>query len=115
MEISESRYDRVLLTVIDTPGLDFGEGRELSVERQVTNIIRYIDQQYADTMIEVRRFAYVWMVGGFLMYRRRAKSFGRVKETNIFTCRSHAHRPYLVHLSDRARTDAYSWSIPHPS
>ena len=53
VEISESRYDRVLLTVIDTPGLDFSEGRELSVERQVTKIIRYIDQQYADTMIEV--------------------------------------------------------------
>ncbi|KAL4080748.1 Septin-domain-containing protein [Scleroderma citrinum] len=52
VEISESRYDRVLLTVIDTPGLDFSEGRELSVERQVTHIIRYIDQQYADTMIE---------------------------------------------------------------
>ncbi|KAG1715725.1 hypothetical protein ID866_1441 [Astraeus odoratus] len=52
VEICESRYDRVLLTVIDTPGLDFSEGRELSVERQVTNIIKYIDQQYADTMIE---------------------------------------------------------------
>ncbi|KAI6114344.1 Septin-domain-containing protein [Pisolithus sp. B1] len=52
VEISESRYDKVLLTVIDTPGLDFSEGKELSVERQVTSIIKYIDQQYADTMIE---------------------------------------------------------------
>ncbi|KAI6042688.1 Septin-domain-containing protein [Pisolithus marmoratus] len=52
VEISESRYDKVLLTVIDTPGLDFSQGRELIVERQVTSIIKYIDQQYADTMIE---------------------------------------------------------------
>ncbi|KAI6030866.1 Septin-domain-containing protein [Pisolithus orientalis] len=52
IETSESRYERVLLTVIDTPGLDFSEGKELGVERQVTSIIKYIDQQYADTMIE---------------------------------------------------------------
>ena len=38
VEISESRYDQVLLTVINTPGLDFSEGRELSVERQVTKL-----------------------------------------------------------------------------
>jgi len=112
VEISESRYDRVLLTVIDTPGLDFSEGRELSVGRQVTNIIRYIDQQYADTMIEVRPFVCVWIVGGVLMYRRKAKSFGRVKEINTFTCKSCAHHPCQ---SDRVCTDAYSWSIPHLS
>ncbi|KAH7922949.1 hypothetical protein BV22DRAFT_1069573 [Leucogyrophana mollusca] len=52
VEICESRYDRVLLTVIDTPGLDFSEGRELRVERQVTGIIKYLDAQYADTMNE---------------------------------------------------------------
>ncbi|OAX42842.1 hypothetical protein K503DRAFT_766361 [Rhizopogon vinicolor AM-OR11-026] len=52
VEIHESRYDRVLLTVIDTPGLDFGDGRELRVERQVSGIIKYLDAQYADTMNE---------------------------------------------------------------
>lgn len=53
VEICESRYDRVLLTVIDSPGLDFSPGKELSVERQVTGIIKYIDEQYAATMNEV--------------------------------------------------------------
>lgn len=53
IEIRESRYDRILLTVIDTPGLEFVPGKELSVERQVTDIIKYIDEQYAATMNEV--------------------------------------------------------------
>ena len=39
VEISESRYDQVLLTVINTPGLDVSKGRELSVEHQVTKTI----------------------------------------------------------------------------
>jgi len=52
VEICESRFDRVLFSVIDTPGLDFIEGRELKLERQVSNIIKYIDAQYADTMGE---------------------------------------------------------------
>ncbi|KIJ62638.1 hypothetical protein HYDPIDRAFT_94001 [Hydnomerulius pinastri MD-312] len=52
VEICESRYDRVSLTVIDTPGLDFGLGQELSVEHQVTSMIKYLDKQYADTMNE---------------------------------------------------------------
>lgn len=52
VEICESRFDRVLFSVIDTPGLDFIEGRELKLERQVNNIIKYIDAQYADTMNE---------------------------------------------------------------
>lgn len=55
IEICESRYDRVLLTVIDTPGLEFTTGKELDVEHQVTNIIKYIDEQYAATMNEVRK------------------------------------------------------------
>lgn len=53
IEISESRYDRVLFSVIDTPGLDFQEGKELKLERQVASIVKYIDSQYADTMNEV--------------------------------------------------------------
>lgn len=52
VEICESRYDRVLLTVIDTPGLDFSGGHELQVERQVSEMIKYLDAQYADTMSE---------------------------------------------------------------
>jgi len=53
VEICESRYDRVLLTVVDTPGLDFHENRELSLEWQVSSILKYVDQQYADTLSEV--------------------------------------------------------------
>ncbi|TDL23318.1 hypothetical protein BD410DRAFT_747416 [Rickenella mellea] len=52
IEISESRFDRILLTVIDTPGLDFSEGRELKLERQVSSLVKYIDRQYAETMGE---------------------------------------------------------------
>ncbi|KAF8272252.1 hypothetical protein EI94DRAFT_1796383 [Lactarius quietus] len=47
-----SRFDRVLLSVIDTPGLDFQEGRELKLERQVSGIMKYLDGLYADTMSE---------------------------------------------------------------
>jgi hypothetical protein len=57
VEICESRFDRVLLSVIDTPGLDFLEGRELKLERQVNGIIKYVDAQYADTMSEVSFFS----------------------------------------------------------
>jgi septin family protein len=53
VEICESRFDRVLFSVIDTPGLDFLESRELKLERQVSSIIKYLDTQYADTMSEV--------------------------------------------------------------
>lgn len=53
VEICESRFERLLFSVIDTPGLDFVEGRELKLERQVSSIIKYIDNQYADTMNEV--------------------------------------------------------------
>ncbi|KAG6884955.1 hypothetical protein C0993_007070 [Termitomyces sp. T159_Od127] len=52
IEICESRFDRVLLSVIDTPGLDFTEGKELKLERQVNSVIKYVDAQYADTLNE---------------------------------------------------------------
>ncbi|PPR04093.1 hypothetical protein CVT24_010666 [Panaeolus cyanescens] len=52
VEICESRFDRVLFSVIDTPGLDFQEGRELKLERQVNTVLKYVDAQYADTMSE---------------------------------------------------------------
>lgn len=58
VEICESRFDRVLFSVIDTPGLDFQEGRELVLERQLGRVVRYLDQQYADTMSEVRCFIF---------------------------------------------------------
>lgn len=35
VEITEGRYDRILLTLIDTPGLRFGDGEELALERSV--------------------------------------------------------------------------------
>ena len=54
VEVCESRYDRVLLTVVDTPGLDFRESRALNLEWQVSSILKYVDQQYADTLSEVR-------------------------------------------------------------
>ena len=53
IEICESRFDRMLFSVIDTPGLDFQEGKELKLERQIGSIVKYIDSQYADTMNEV--------------------------------------------------------------
>lgn len=52
MEICESRYDRILLSVIDTPGLDFQESHELRLERQVTAIVKYLDAQFTDTLNE---------------------------------------------------------------
>jgi septin family protein len=54
VEICESRFDRLLFSIIDTPGLDFVDGHELKLERQVNDIIKYLDAQYADTMSEVR-------------------------------------------------------------
>lgn len=54
VEICESRFDRILLSVIDTPGLNMQEGNELRLERQVSGIMKYLDLQYADTMDEVR-------------------------------------------------------------
>lgn len=51
IEICESKYDRLLLSVIDTPGLDFQD--ELSLERQVSSLVKYMDAQFADTLNEV--------------------------------------------------------------
>ncbi|KIO33464.1 hypothetical protein M407DRAFT_192336 [Tulasnella calospora MUT 4182] len=52
IEVCEERHDRIHLTVIDTAGLDFEEGRELELERSVQSMMRYIDTQYAETMGE---------------------------------------------------------------
>ncbi len=51
IEICESKYDRLLFTVIDTPGLDFHD--ELRLEHQVSAIVRHMDEQFADTLREV--------------------------------------------------------------
>ena len=88
VEICESRFDRVLFSVIDTPGLDFQEGRELKLERQVTSIIKYVDAQYADTMTEVRAFFNVSTLTRPNRFSRSPRSSDRAKETNIFICES---------------------------
>lgn len=53
VEICESKYDRLLFSVIDTPGLDFREGHELKLDRQVSSIVKYLDSQFSDTLNEV--------------------------------------------------------------
>ncbi|KAG8918730.1 hypothetical protein FRC02_002141 [Tulasnella sp. 418] len=52
VEVCEERYDRMLLTVIDTVGFDYGVGRELELERGVAGVMRYLDSKFADTMGE---------------------------------------------------------------
>ncbi|KAI0036458.1 hypothetical protein K488DRAFT_41108 [Vararia minispora EC-137] len=52
VEIAESRFERVLLSVTDTPGLDLRLGRELTLERQVSGLVRRLDDAFADTMSE---------------------------------------------------------------
>ncbi|KAF8578550.1 hypothetical protein K439DRAFT_1638699 [Ramaria rubella] len=44
--------DRINLTCIDTPGLDFSEGKEFALDRAVSSVVRYVDQQFAETMGE---------------------------------------------------------------
>ncbi|KAG8976503.1 hypothetical protein FRB90_009173, partial [Tulasnella sp. 427] len=52
VEVCEERHDRIHLTVIDTVGFDFEEGRELELERGIQSVMKYIDTQYAETMGE---------------------------------------------------------------
>jgi septin family protein len=52
VELAESASDRLLLSVIDTPGFDFRPGRELQLERQVSGIMKYVNDLYAETMGE---------------------------------------------------------------
>ena len=53
VEVCEERHERVQLTVIDTVGFVFQEGRELELERGVQSVVKYLDAQYAETMGEV--------------------------------------------------------------
>ena len=88
MEVCESRYDRVLLTVVDTPGLDFHESRELNLEWQVSSILKYVDQQYADTLSEVSTNTpppRVICASSHLLSRKQ-KLFDNPKGINTFTC-----------------------------
>ena len=88
MEICESRYDRVLLTVVDTPGLDFHESRELNLEWQVSSILKYVDQQYADTLSEVSTNASDMPVcASSYPSIRKQKLFDNPKGINTFTCK----------------------------
>jgi septin family protein len=87
VEICESRYDRVLFSVIDTPGLDFADGRELKLERQVNGIIKYVDMQYADTMSEVSwRRSLVSCSPPNIFLNRNLKLSARAKVTDISIC-----------------------------
>jgi septin family protein len=101
VEICESRFDRVLFSVIDTPGLDFTEGRELKLERQVNTVLKYVDAQYADTMSEVRTVLNSTSVLASPPaplkppFFRNPKLFDSPKETNISTCKWH-HPPKLA-------------------
>lgn len=53
VEIAETRFDRVLLTLVDTPGLSFDDGQELELERSVSALVKYLDLQYDESMGEV--------------------------------------------------------------
>lgn len=86
-EICESRFDRVLFSVIDTPGLDFSQGKELTLERQVNTIVNYIDTQYADTMSEVC-YSLLTSLSNDETPIRNLKLFARAKATNTYTCKT---------------------------
>ncbi|CAE7062823.1 unnamed protein product [Rhizoctonia solani] len=50
--VDSSSSDRLVLTVIDTPGLDYSEGAELELEKAVTGLVKHVDSQYAETLGE---------------------------------------------------------------
>ncbi|KAG8991355.1 hypothetical protein FRB94_014615 [Tulasnella sp. JGI-2019a] len=52
IEVCEDRHDRVQLTLIDTVGFDFDQGRELEMQLGVSSVIKYLDQQFAESMLE---------------------------------------------------------------
>lgn len=53
-----SGTDRLVLTVIDTPGLDYSPGAELELEKAVTALVKYVDTQYAETLGEASPFLF---------------------------------------------------------
>ena len=90
MEVCESRYDRVLLTVVDTPGLDFHESRELNLEWQVSSILKYVDQQYADTLSEVSPNTPPALHAHRLTCRLGSKSYSTIERGSTHSPVSHA-------------------------
>ncbi|KAG8857948.1 hypothetical protein FRB96_005439 [Tulasnella sp. 330] len=52
VEVCEDRHERVQLTLIDTVGFDFDQGRELELQLGVSSVMKYLDQQFADSMLE---------------------------------------------------------------
>ena len=101
MEICESRYDRVLLTVVDTPGLDFHESRELNLEWQVSSILKYVDQQYADTLSEVSINASdVSLYAHHLTLRPGSKSYPTVQRGSAYSPVSYLWASLLLGSAD---------------
>lgn len=74
--------------MVDTPGLDFHESRELNLEWQVSSILKYVDQQYADTLSEVSTNTF-GVLSCALSHCpiRKQKLFDSPKGINIFTCK----------------------------
>jgi septin family protein len=54
-EISAELLDGLSLTVVDTPGLDYRDGRELVLETQINSIVREIERRYGDSVVEESR------------------------------------------------------------
>lgn len=114
VEITESKFDRVLFSVIDTPGLDFVEGRELKLERQVNGIIRYIDAQYADTMSEASHaLPNMSLLLSLLIPHTGVESHSKVKRRPAHSSVCH------IHLISNVITlilvlDVYTWSTRIP-
>ena len=75
------------MTVVDTPGLDFRESRELNLEWQVSSILKYVDQQYADTLSEVStKLPDVVLCVPTHHPIRKQKLFDSPRGTNTFIC-----------------------------
>lgn len=55
LEILDSPATSLLLTVVDTPGLDFNPGKELVLEGQVRAVVREIERRYGESMVEEAR------------------------------------------------------------
>ncbi len=54
VEVCEDRHERMQLTLIDTVGFDFEPGKELDLQLGGSGVMKYLDQQFAESMLEVR-------------------------------------------------------------
>ena len=107
VEICESKYDRLLLSVIDTPGLDFQEGHELKLERQVSTVVKYLDAQFADTLSEVRSDA--------LFLLPPSPSVVVLRLLSSWHITPHAFSGGQIVLARTLLREALSRSLPHHS